>query len=172
MNDANTVSNTFIKLNDEYAVGTSKTVAITSKEQLAKFTQLVTHNAKLTEGYIENYGVSNDRSSLIFEGIGKINKGMNQSVARQSNKGIVLGDVSRLEANPLLLIDEYDVVASHGAAIGKIDDEQLYYLMSRGLTLKNAERLIINGFLSPVLKLLSSEELINDFVQSVENKTL
>ncbi|MFK5883614.1 MAG: SufD family Fe-S cluster assembly protein [Candidatus Izemoplasma sp.] len=171
LNDANTISNTFIKLNDEYAVGTTKTVAITSKKQTAKFTQLVSHNAKFTEGYIENYGVSNDESKLVFEGIGKINKGMKQSIARQSNKGIVLGATSRLDANPLLLIDEYDVVASHGAAIGKIDDEQLYYLMSRGLTFKNAERLIINGFLSPVLKLLSSDELINDFVSSVANKT-
>lgn len=172
LNDADTISNTFIKLNEEYAVGTTKTVAITSKEQKARFTQLVTHKAKFTEGFIENYGVSNNDSSLVFEGIGKINKGMKKSVARQSNKGIVLGAVARLDANPLLLIDEYDVVASHGAAIGKIDDEQLYYLMSRGLTLKNAERLIINGFLSPVLKLIKSDELIQDFVSSVENKTV
>ena len=58
------------------------------------------------------------------------------------------------------------------AAIGKMDEEQLYYLMSRGITLKNAERLIISGFLSPVLKKLSTDELKEDFVLTVENKTL
>ena len=110
--------------------------------------------------------------ATVFEGIGKINKNMKRSIARQSNKGIVLGINSRLDANPLLLIDEFDVIASHGAAIGKMDDEQLYYLMSRGLTLKNAERLIISGFLSPVLKKLSTDELKEDFVLTVENKTL
>jgi len=172
MNDANTVVDSYISLDEENAVGTVKTVAITSRNQEAKFTEYVEHNAKFTEGYIENYGVSNDDSVLVFEGVGKICKGMSKSIARQSNKGIVLGATARLDANPLLLIDEYDVVASHGAAIGKIDDEQLYYLMSRGLTLKNAERLIISGFLSPVLKKLTTDILKEEFVLSVENKTL
>jgi len=172
VNDSVTVSNTNILLQEEYASGTTKTVAITNENQEAHFTQLVEHKAKSTEGYIENYGVANNASTLVFEGIGKINKDMKRSIARQSNKGIVLGMKSRLDANPLLLIDEYDVVASHGAAIGKMDEEQLYYLMSRGLTLKNAERLIINGFLSPVLNKLSTDLLKEDFILTVENKTL
>lgn len=171
VNDGNTISNTNIYLQEEYASGTTKTVAISNNHQETNYTQLVEHLAKDTEGYIENYGVANDQSALVFEGIGKINKGMKRSTARQSNKGIVLGEKSRLDANPLLLIDEYDVVASHGAAIGKIDDEQLYYLMSRGLSLKVAERLIISGFLSPVLKVLSTDNLKTDFIEAVENKT-
>ncbi len=172
LNNGLTDSNTYIDLLESYAVGTSKTVAITSKVQEMKIKQLIEHNAPDTEGYIENYGVANNSSVLVFEGVGKINKAMKRSIATQQNKGIVLGKTSRLDAIPLLLIDEYDVVASHGAAIGKMDEEQLYYLMSRGLTLKNAEKLIISGFLSPVTKLLSTEELIKDFVLSVENKTL
>jgi len=172
VNDATTDSKTNIILQEEYAAGTTKTVAITNKEQEASFIQLVEHKAKDTEGYIENYGVANNNSSLVFEGIGKIHKDMKRSTARQSNRGIVLGTNSRLDANPLLLIDEFDVEASHGAAIGKIDDEQLYYLMSRGLTLKNAERLIISGFLSPVLEKLSTDQLKEDFILTVENKTL
>lgn len=172
INDSITESNTNILLQEEYASGTTKTVAITNSHQEAKFVQLVEHKAKDTEGYIENYGVSNNNSTLVFEGIGKINKDMKRSVARQSNRGIVLGNDSRLDANPLLLIDEYDVEASHGAAIGKIDEEQLYYLMSRGLTLKNAERLIISGFLSPVLTKLTTDKLKEDFILTVEEKTL
>ena len=171
INDGTLESRTNIYLEEQYASATTKTVAITNKEQDANIRQLVEHNAPDTEGFIENYGVSNNNSTLIFEGIGKINKNMKRSVARQSNKGIVLGRKSRLDANPLLLIDEYDVVASHGAAIGKIDDEQLYYLMSRGLTLKVAERLIISGFLSPILQVLSTDALKEEFLNIVENKT-
>jgi len=172
VNDSLTDSKTNIFLQEKYASAVTKTIAITNKEQSAKFTQLVEHNAPDTEGTIENYGVSNNNSDLVFEGIGKINKNMKRSIARQSNRGIVLGVNSRLDANPLLLIDEFDVEASHGAAIGKIDEEQLYYLMSRGLTHKNAQRLIISGFLSPVTSLMSTQELIEDFIGSVENKTL
>ncbi len=171
VNDGLTDSKTNIYLQEEYATATTKTVAITSKAQEASFTQLIEHNASDTEGFIENYGVSNDESALIFEGVGKINKNMKRSIARQSNKGIVLGNNARLDANPLLLIDEYDVEASHGASIGKIDEEQLYYLMSRGLTLRQSERLIISGFLSPVLRVLSTDTLKANFIQSVENKT-
>ncbi len=159
-------------LDGDYANAVAKTVAITSKKQKVRIKQIIEHNAPDTEGYIENYGVSNNDSSLIFEGVGKINKNMKRSIARQQNKGIVLGENSRLDANPLLLIDEYDVEASHGAAIGKIDEEQLYYLMSRGLTLKNAERLIISGFLSPIIKQLTTDELIEDFLEVVKRKTL
>lgn len=172
VNNSTVDSKTNIYLQEQYASGTSKTVAITNKDQSAKFTQLVEHNAPDTEGYIENYGVSNNNSALVFEGIGKINKNMKRSIARQQNRGIVLGVNSRLDANPLLLIDEYDVEASHGAAIGKIDEEQLYYLMSRGLTYSNAQRLIISGFLSPVTSLMTTQELIEDFIGSVETKTL
>jgi len=172
VNDSMTQSNTNIFLLEKYATASTKTVAITNHEQEARFKQLVEHLAPETEGFIENYGVANNNSILVFEGIGKINKNMKQSVARQSNKGIVLGVNSRLDANPLLLIDEFDVIASHGAAIGKMDDEQLYYLMSRGLTLNNAQRLIISGFLSPVLKKLSTDSLKEEFVHAVENKTL
>ncbi len=172
VNDASTTSTINIFLNGDYASATAKTVAITSDEQIVKIKQVIEHNAPETEGYIENYGVSNNQSSLEFEGVGKINKSMKRSIARQQNRGIVLGENSRLEANPLLLIDEFDVEASHGAAIGKIDEEQLYYLMSRGLTLKNAERLIITGFLSPIIKLLTTDELIEDFTSVVNRKTL
>ncbi len=172
VNDSTTISNTHIYLQESYATGTSKTVAITNKTQDASFKQLIEHNAKETEGFIENYGVSNNESALVFEGIGKINKDMKRSVARQSNNGIILGKKARLEANPLLLIDEYDVEASHGAAIGKIDDEQLYYLMSRGLSLSQAERLIISGFLSPVLSMIQSDKLKDNFITIVEEKTL
>jgi Fe-S cluster assembly protein SufD len=172
VNDSTTISNTNIFLQEEYATGTTKTVAITNNEQEASFKQLVEHNAKHTEGYIENYGVSNHESTLVFEGIGKINKNMKRSIARQSNHGIILAKKAQLHANPLLLIDEFDVEASHGAAIGKIDDEQLYYLMSRGLTLQEAEKLIISGFLSPVLILLESDALKNNFIQKVESKIM
>ncbi|MCD6482359.1 MAG: SufD family Fe-S cluster assembly protein, partial [Candidatus Izimaplasma sp.] len=172
VNDGITNVETNIYLNGKDARATIKTVAITSKKQKVKIKQIIEHNAINTEGYIENYGVSNNQSTLIFEGIGKINKNMKKSTARQQNRGIVLDEKARLEANPLLFIDEYDVEASHGAAIGKIDEEQLYYLMSRGLTIKDAERLIITGFLNPVVKLLTTEELKNDFINIVNKKTL
>ena len=168
--DALTDQDTSVYLDERYARAEAKTIALTNQAQETIIKTLVEHDAPETEGLIEHYGVVNDQSFLVFEGIGKINKNMKQSVARQSNKGVVLSKQARLDANPLLLIDEYDVVASHGAAIGKIDEEQLYYLMSRGLTRKAAEKLIINGFLKPVIDEIDDEPLKERFVHLVNSR--
>ena len=61
---------------------------------------------------------------------------MKNSNAYQSLKGIIGSDRAVIEVNPILLIDEYDVKAGHGATIGKLDEFSLYYLMSRGLNRK------------------------------------
>jgi len=170
--DALTDQDTSVYLDEPYARAEAKTIALTNEAQEAIIKTLVEHDAPDTEGLIEHYGVVNDQSFLVFEGIGKINKGMKRSNARQSNKGVVLSKQARIDANPLLLIDEYDVVASHGAAIGRIDEEQLYYLMSRGLTRKAAEKLIINGYLAPLKGILSSEILDDHVNELLTKKTL
>ncbi len=157
--DALTEQDTSIILQGERAKALNHTIAFTSKTQEAFVRTLIEHNAKRTEGKIEHYGVANDQSFLVFEGIGQIHKGMIQSNARQNTKGIVLGAQARLDANPLLLIDEYDIEAGHGAAIGQIDEEQLYYMMSRGLTRKHAERLIINSFIEPIKAQTSNQSM-------------
>ncbi len=157
--DALTEQDTSIILQGEAAKAVNHTIAFTSKAQEAFVRTLIEHRAKRTEGKIEHYGVANDQSFLVFEGIGQIHKGMVQSHARQNTKGIVLGAQARLDANPLLLIDEYDIEAGHGAAIGQIDEEQLYYMMSRGLTRKHAERLIINSFIEPIKAQTSNQSM-------------
>ncbi len=169
--DAVTKQDNHIILAGEYASGTAKTIALTSDKQETLIKTVVEHKAPKTEGFIEHYGVANDESTLLFEGIGKIHKNMKRSNARQSNKGVVLGDKARLDANPLLLIDEYDVEASHGAAIGQIDEDQLYYLMSRGLSQKDAERLIINGYLAPLNDVLKND-LLKEHVQALLNSKI
>ena len=64
----------------------------------------------------------------------------------------MLSENARGDANPILLIDEDDVMAGHAASAGRVDPVQLYYLMSRGISKAEAERLIIYGFLAPVVK--------------------
>ena len=75
------------------------------------------------------------------------------------------GDIILTSRNPMryssswLVIDEYDCMASHGASIGAIDEEELYYLMSRGLTRENSERLIVEGFIHPFINELKDESV-------------
>ena len=129
----------------------------------------VYHNAKNTQSKIENYITSN-KAKVDVDVIGKIKKGMSNSNCVQKSRGIILSNDAKIKVMPVLLIDEFDVSANHGAAIGKLNDEDLYYLMSRGISKKDAEMLIVKGFLSPILSSLSNEELKDEILKLQDMK--
>lgn len=170
LNDGNTVSENLVALVGQGATAEVKTVAIAEGEQKQNITVNIEHFAPYTEGHIVNHGVSKDDAQLTFNGIGKINKGMNGSNAQQESRAMILSETARADANPILLIDEYDVKAGHAAGVGKIDEEQLYYLMSRGLTRREAEILIIHGFLMPFIDDIRSEVVKSEFLKVIERK--
>lgn len=114
----------------------------------------VSHQAKLTKSDVKNYAISIDDSQITFNTVGKIEKGMSKSNCIQLTRGINVGKKSKIKALPVLLIDEYDVVAKHGATIGKMSDDELFYLMSRGLSKTDAFKLILSGVINPFLESL------------------
>lgn len=116
------------------------------------------HEVQETVSLMENYGVVQNLGSLLFKGVGHIKKSSCKSKANQSAKIMVFDKKCKAIASPILKIDENDVEASHSAAVGKINDEHLFYLMSRGIEENVAKRLITLGYLNPVLPLIFDEE--------------
>ena len=112
----------------------------------------VYHLHEDTASNFNTYAIANNNSILNIKNIGQINKGCVNSDLKQKTKGILVDTYSSIEADPALIIDENDVLASHGASIGAIDPEILYYLMSRGLTKEESEKLIIDAYVSPYFK--------------------
>ncbi|MGD9761949.1 MAG: SufD family Fe-S cluster assembly protein [Candidatus Izemoplasmatales bacterium] len=121
--------------------------------------QTVNHNEIATLSDINNWLISTENSKLKYTVTGKIVKGMEHSKCHQSNKGIMLASDSEIMVEPKLLIDEYDVEASHGAAIGQMDELQLYYLLSRGLSVQEAKSLIITGYTNPFINMINNQEV-------------
>ena len=80
-----------------------------------------------------------------------------------------MDDESNITANPILLIDEYDCFANHGAAIGKINDEDLFYLMSRGLSKNEAFTLMLQGMIRPYIDSIPLESLKKQIEEKVLN---
>ena len=157
------LKNTTINLNKDNANVSFKSI-IMMKDEADKEIINVYHKAKDTTSLIENYITSNN-SKIDVDVIGKIEKSKSNSNCVQKSRGIILTNNASIKVMPVLLIDEYDVSANHGCAIGKIDEEGLYYLMSRGLTKKDAEMLIIKGFLSPILNNLTNEDLKSELIK-------
>ncbi|MFD1039657.1 Fe-S cluster assembly protein SufD [Virgibacillus byunsanensis] len=170
MNDGNTVSENVTHLVGDNSESNAKTVTVGRGKQIQNFTANITHFGKESEGHILQHGVMKDSASSIFNGIGKIEHGASKSNAEQESRVLMLSEKARGDANPILLIDEDDVTAGHAASVGRVDPLQLYYLMSRGITQKEAERLIIHGFLAPVVNKLPISSVREQLTQVIERK--
>jgi Fe-S cluster assembly protein SufD len=170
MNDGNTISENTTNLMGDGSYGDTKSVVVGRGNQIQNFTTKVIHFGKNSEGYILKHGVMKDSASSVFNGIGKIEHGASKSNAEQESRVLMLSEKARGDANPILLIDEDDVTAGHAASVGRVDPLQLYYLMSRGIPKVEAERLVIHGFLAPVVRVLPIEGVKKQLVEVIERK--
>lgn len=170
MNDGNTVSENVTNLIGDGSFADTKMVVVGRGKQSQNFTTKVVHFGKHTEGYILKHGVMKDEAKSIFNGIGKIEHGASKSNAEQESRVLMLSEKARGDANPILLIDEDDVTAGHAASVGRVDPLQLYYLMSRGISQQEAERLVIHGFLAPVVNKLPIENVKKQLTGVIERK--
>ena len=87
----------------------------------------------------------------------EIKKGAKNSKSSVRCDGLMLDDESRAITFPAMNVAESDVEVSHEAAVGKIQEEQLFYLQSRGLNKKEATKMIVSGFIDPIVKELPLE---------------
>ena len=167
---SHTISDNTTFLIGDNSVGDTKTVVGGRGTQKQNFTTQVIHWGKNSDGQILKHGVMKDSASSIFNGIGKIEHGATKANAEQESRVLMLSPKARGDANPILLIDEDDVTAGHAASVGRVDPVQLYYLMSRGITKQEAERLVIHGFLAPVVNVLPIEGVKKQLTEVIERK--
>ncbi|MFX3675368.1 MAG: Fe-S cluster assembly protein SufD [Paenisporosarcina sp.] len=170
MNNGDTISENVTHLVGDGSYGDTKMVVVGTGKQKQNFTTKIIHWGKHSEGYILKHGVMKDEASSIFNGIGKIEHGATKANAVQEARVLMLNEKARGDANPILLIDEDDVTAGHAASVGRVDPLQLYYLMSRGISKQDAERLVIHGFLAPVVNVLPIEGVKKQLTEVIERK--
>ena len=115
------------------------------------------HLVGKTTSNMNNYGVARDESKIVFSGVSHITEGAKKSNAKQNAKIIVFDKNAQGVASPILKIDENEVQASHGAVVGQLNSDHMFYLMSRGLTREDARTLITLGYLKPVSTQFSDE---------------
>jgi Fe-S cluster assembly protein SufD len=170
MNDGNIISENYTELVGDGSVCDTKAVSLGRGNQKQNFVNYIRHFGKGSESSMLIHGVQREAAQAIFNGITKIEHGGSKSNGDQTQRVLMLSDKARGDANPILLIDEDDVIAGHAASVGRIDPIQLYYLMSRGISEKEAERLIIHGFLEPVVRQLPVEGVQKQLVEVIEGK--
>lgn len=170
MNDGHTLSENVTHLLGDNSFCYAKAVSVGRGDQIQNFTAKTINYGKGSDGLILQHGVMKDRATAIFHGIGKIEHGATKSNAEQESRVLMLNKDARGDANPILLIDEDDVTAGHAASVGRVDPLHLYYLMSRGISRQEAERLIIHGFLAPVVSSIPIEAVRKQLTDVIEGK--
>ena len=170
MNDGQVVGDFGTDLRGEGSHTEAKVVAITTGEQVTGIDTKVTNFGKHSIGHILQHGVILQSSTLTFNGVGHIVKGARGSDAQQESRVLMLSRTARGDADPILLIDENDVTAGHAASVGRVDEDQMYYLMSRGIDKDTAQRLVIRGFLSSVITEIPEKEVRERLTNMIERK--
>lgn len=118
----------------------------------------IIHKTRNTSSRTIIKSVLDGEASVNFEGLITIEKGAKNADADLKTHAILLSKKARATAIPQLNVKENQVKAGHGATVGKIDEEQMFYLMSRGLTKNQAKSIIIKGFLEETLKEFPEKE--------------
>lgn len=128
------------------------------------------HVGEDTYATMNNYGVTEDQATLVFSGTSHIFKGSHHSRTHQNAKIMVFDQKCTAKADPILQIDENDIEASHAAAVGKVNDDHLFYLCSRGLKHDEAKRLITLGYLNPITSYFHDEEIKQKIAAEIEKR--
>jgi len=154
----------------EGAKASYKVAATSSGKAKKVFNFHMFHLDPRTTSSVKMAGVLTDEAELHFLGTSDIFKGSVKANTRQEGKIADLSTSGKAEVSPILNIDENDVVASHGAALGKVPDASLFYMMSRGLTKKEATSLLTIGYLKPYVMEISDSNIRNRLLGYVEER--
>ncbi len=167
-NSASTKRSTYTALRGTNA---SALVSSASLVQSKKdYSMNVVNFAPHTHGEIRNYAVVLKTGVLMIDAIGKIVNGARKSESHQTSRALSFEDGQKSTILPELLIDENDVQASHAMSIGRMDEDQLYYMMSRGLSVEQCTSLVSAGYLMPITEVIDNEELRETLRSEMERK--
>ena len=168
INRADTLRSVHMALREEGARGLLSSASLVDSSKT--YNMNVVNYAPHTYGDMKNYAVVLGHGRLMIDAVGKIIKGAFRSESHQTSRALSFEEGQNAVILPELLIDEDDVQASHAMSMGRVDEDALYYLMSRGLSVQQCTSLISQGYLLPITETLNNEELKNKLKEEMERK--
>jgi Fe-S cluster assembly protein SufD len=148
-----------INLNQEYAKSTVFSALNLLESEHQEIKTRINHNSQNCQSYQKIKNVLSDQSKGVYQGKIFVKKIAQKTDAYQLSKALILNDDAEFDAKPELEIYADDVKCSHGSTSGNIDENAIFYLMSRGLSYYQSRQLLINGFLQEVIEKISEPEI-------------
>ena len=141
-----------------------------NKEQILDMNYVAKHTGRKTNCDMSATGVLDDDAKKIFRGTIDFVKGCSGAKGNEREDVLLLSDNNVNQTIPLILCDEEDVEGNHGATIGKIDDEVIFYLGSRGISRKEAERMMAKARIKAVCDKFPSDEIREQITTYMEGR--
>ena len=135
-------------------------VIFANNAQISDVTANMIHIKANTMGRVLSKSIVKDTARSLFKGMIRIAKDAKGSESYLASHAIILNKGARADSIPALEIETNEVKATHSASVAQIDEEQIFYMMSRGMSRDDAKRAIVFGFVEPLLKRLSKDARI------------
>lgn len=163
------ISNYNTLLNGETAKNSFNNIYIGKDSDRIDMNYYICNIAKRTYGNMNIQGVLTDNAYKTFKGTIDFIKGCTKSSSEELENCVLLSDTCKSSSLPMLLCHEEDVDGSHGVSSGKIDDDKLFYLMSRGMNEKTSKKMIINANFNSIINNIDNEKIKAEILNIIDS---
>lgn len=164
------VYNAYINLLEYKANNTFNTIYIGKEDSLLDFNYYLVNTGCETNNQMRVEGAIGDTVHKNFRGTIDFVKGCSDSIGEEIENCVLLSDECVSRSLPQMLCGEENVVGAHGVSSGKVSEEKLFYLMSRGYNRKEAEKLIILGNFMSILEVIPDEDIRSSILEQIEKE--
>ena len=152
----------------ESSESTLSSIYLGGDKKIIDMNYVITHTGRRSNANITTRGALKGEASKIFRGTLDFKRGASRSKGVEDEYCMILSPKVKAKALPLLLCEEDDVSGEHAAASGKIDENKLFYLMSRGLDYNDARRVIIEGAFNPIIDKVCDQTTRNEILALIK----
>ena len=164
------ISNYYSNIIGDNAENDLKSIYLGIDNQIKDINYIAELRGKKTNIDIDVQGALKDSAKKNFKGTIDFKKGAKKSKGNENEYCMLLSNKAKSIALPMLLCTEEDVEGNHSTASGKVDMKQLFYLMTRGLSYKEAVKLIVKANFQKIIDRINDEELKNVILKEIDKK--
>ena len=166
----NSITNYYSNILGEKAKNDLKTIYLGSENNIKDLNYIAELRGKQSFIDIDVQGALSGNARKNFKGTIDFKKGCKKASGNENEFCMLLSEKARSIALPMLLCTESDVEGNHSTASGKVDNEELFYIMSRGLNYNEAVKLIVKARFNKILNRIEDEELRNEIIKEIEER--
>ena len=165
-----TVTNYYTNLSGKFSSSNVDSIYLGKDEQKIDINYIAHLNGEKSNCNIEVQGALKDKAIKNFKGTIDFKTGAVKSIGAENEFCMLLSDKAKSKALPMLLCTEEDVEGSHSTATGKVDESELFYLMTRGFSKKESMKLIVKANFSAIIDKINDESLKEEIINEVDNR--